>query len=102
MANSKIKYLMKKRGQIELAILLAIGLIVVIGGTIYVGSSIAGSVSGSEARIIQGYDGGYVVDLNTNLIYNPKKCVVKLENYIFFSSLEQAHSFGYSDAPNCV
>lgn len=87
---------MKKRGQLELLIL--VGLIIVIGGTIYIGSTIAKSSSSIEV-----ITGNYIGDIDNNLVFDITKCNINnLDNYVIFNSLADAHSLGFGDMPNCV
>ncbi len=88
-----------RKGQIDIVILLALGLIVVIGGTVYTGISI----KESEKQITdESLLNKYVGDLNTKLIYDKNKCDIPSTNLVEFKSLEQAYSLGFKDAPNCV
>ena len=89
---------MKKRCQIELAILLAIGLVVVIGGTIYTGSYIAEISRSTESDFHYRFLG----DPNSQFVFDTEKCNVKLDSFIVFQSLGQAHSLGFNNAPSCT
>jgi len=88
-------FLMNKRGQLSL--LIALGLIIVISGTIYTGSTIS-----KTSTKVDDMNHIYLGDLNSNLVFDRTKCDIKLKNYVLFDSLEEAHSLGFKDIPNCV
>jgi len=77
-----------KKGQIE-TVAVVLSLLIVLGGIAYGTFTIA-----NENR--------FVGDLNTKLVYDPSKCKISSINIQRFSSLDEAHSLGFKDAPNCI
>lgn len=88
-----------KKGQIEYALFIMAGLILVIGGTVYAGFSVR-EIDAFEAK--QKTQTKYVGDVDTRLVYDKTKCNVYSDNTVTFQSLEQAHSLGFRGAPNCT
>ena len=96
---------MNLKGQIELTIFLAIGLVVVISGIVYAGINIkeqqtTQTDTTTNAIAIDYFK--YVGDINTKLVYDITKCDFKSDKIVKFKTLEQAHSFGFKNAPNCI
>ncbi len=77
-----------KKGQIEM-VALVIALVIVIGGMTYGAITIA-------------QDNKYVGNIDTKLVYDTTKCEIEFQNKIKFKSLEEAHSLGFQNAPNCT